>query len=79
MTLAWSEGLAWRCAQEYAAISMPSVVALPYQCDRLWQGRRSPGHKMVFKADGTPWLDFDLAVDPLELTNKAEGFSVLDS
>ncbi|MBL9204885.1 MAG: sulfatase-like hydrolase/transferase [Opitutaceae bacterium] len=79
MTAAWAEGQAWRCLRDYAALSMPSVVALPHQCDRVWQGNRSASHKMIFKADGTPWLDFDLVNDPLELTNKAEGFSVLES
>lgn len=54
---------------EYAAISMPSVVPLPYQCDRVWNGRRSKKRKRVFNADGSVWLDFDLANDPAETNN----------
>jgi arylsulfatase A-like enzyme len=52
-------------------ISMPSVVALPDQCDRTWSGLRSAARKLVLNADGTPWLFFDLERDPLELTNLA--------
>jgi len=54
-----------------AHISMPCVVRLPHQCDRVWQGRRSKARKRVFGADGTAWLDFDLAADPGELKNRA--------
>ncbi|MBW8781000.1 MAG: hypothetical protein JF599_03805 [Verrucomicrobia bacterium] len=71
MTLAWAEGRAWRCEREHAAISMPSVVALPHQCDRVWHGRRSATGKAIFNADGLPWLEFDLANDPLEMNNRA--------
>lgn len=73
MTLAWADGREWRCARDHAAISMPSVVALPHQCDRRWSGVRSATRKRIFNADGSPWLDFDLAKDPLELTNRAKG------
>ncbi|HSI08776.1 MAG: sulfatase-like hydrolase/transferase [Rariglobus sp.] len=66
MTRAWSEGRAWKCERERAAISMPSVVALPRQCDRVWSGWRSAVRKEVFNADGSPWLAFDLARDPGE-------------
>lgn len=66
MTRAWAEGRAWKCEREHAAISMPSVVALPLQCDRVWSGRRSAVRKEVFNADGSPWLAFDLAGDPGE-------------
>jgi arylsulfatase A-like enzyme len=66
MTRAWSEGRAWTCGRERAEISMPSVVAFPHQCDRLWSGWRSPARKEVFNADGTRWLAFDLATDPGE-------------
>ena len=52
-----------------ARISMPSVVALPYQCDRVWRGVRMPTRKLVLNEDGTPWLFFDLENDPLEMTN----------
>ncbi len=66
MTRAWAEGRAWKCERERAAISMPSVVALPLQCDRVWSGWRSAVRKEVFNADGSPWLAFDLARDPGE-------------
>lgn len=55
MAQAWSEGRAWYCPREYATISMPSVVALPDQCDRRWSGWRGSGQKRVFHADGTVW------------------------
>lgn len=55
----------------YASISMPSVVALPHQCDREWQGVRTKTRKLVLNADGTPWLYFDLEKDPLEMKNLA--------
>ncbi|MFA6960706.1 MAG: sulfatase-like hydrolase/transferase [Opitutaceae bacterium] len=71
MTRAWAEGRAWSCGRERAEISMPSVVALPHQCDRVWRGWRSPVRKEVFNADGSPWLAFDLADDPGELRNLA--------
>ena len=54
-----------------ARISMPSVVALPDQCDRAWSGLRTRSRKLVLNADGTPWLFFDLERDPLETTNLA--------
>src|SRR6185295_5902355 len=55
----------------YAKISMPSVVALPHQCDRVWRGVRTKTRQLVLNADGSPWLFFDLADDPLELNNLA--------
>jgi arylsulfatase A-like enzyme len=55
----------------YSRISMPSVVALPHQCDRLWRGVRTKTRKLVLNADGSPWLFFDLEKDPLEMTNLA--------
>ncbi len=60
----------------FARISMPSVVALPHQCDRVWRGVRTKSLKLVFDADaagrlGAPWLCFDLGDDPLELRNLA--------
>ncbi len=73
MTLAWSEGSEWRCQRDHAVISMPSVVALPHQCDRVWSGVRSATRKQIFNADGSRWLEFDLENDPLETTNKAVG------
>jgi arylsulfatase A-like enzyme len=71
MTLALAESRAWRCLREAAEISMPSVVALPHQCDRVWRGLRSATRKLVVTADGRPWLFFDLARDPLEQRNLA--------
>lgn len=71
MTLAWSDGVPWRCEREYAAISMPSVVHLPQQCNRVWQGRRSATHKVVTTAEGDAWMEFDLIEDPLEERNLA--------
>ena len=73
MTLAWAEGRAWACERERAEISMPSVVALPQQCDRVWGGWRSPTQKEVFNANGTPWLQFDLRTDPAEARNLIGG------
>lgn len=66
MTRAWADGWAWRCERERAAISMPSVVELPLQCDRVWSGWRSAVRKEIFNADGSPWLAFDLTRDPGE-------------
>jgi arylsulfatase A-like enzyme len=54
-----------------AAISMPSVVQLPNQCDRVWRGWRSKTQKRIFNADGSVWLDFDLSSDPGEFENRA--------
>ena len=66
-----SEGRPPAASAEPSRISMPSVVALPDQCDRTWSGLRSAARKLVLNADGTPWLFFDLERDPLELTNLA--------
>jgi arylsulfatase A-like enzyme len=55
----------------YSRISMPSVVALPHQCDRVWRGVRTKTRKLVLNADGSPWLFFDLEKDPLEMKNLA--------
>jgi arylsulfatase A-like enzyme len=54
-----------------ARISMPSVVSLPDQCDRVWAGVRTRARKLILNADGSPWLFFDLDRDPLERTNLA--------
>jgi arylsulfatase A-like enzyme len=56
MTEAWSEGREWRCPREQAEISMPSVVALPLQCDRVWSGWRSANAKRIYLGDGTEWV-----------------------
>jgi len=55
-----------------ARISMPSVVALPYQCDRAWRGIRTSTQKLVLNGDGTPWLYFNLKDDPHEMRNLAD-------
>jgi arylsulfatase A-like enzyme len=55
----------------HALISMPSVVALPHQCDRVWRGVRTKERKLVLNDDGSTWLFFDLAVDPGETVNLA--------
>jgi arylsulfatase A-like enzyme len=69
MTRAWAEGRGWICLRDRAEISMPSVVALPHQCDRVWRGWRSPDRKEIFNGDGSPWLAFDLQLDPSEERN----------
>ena len=56
---------------EIQRISMPSVVGLPDQCDRMWRGVRTRTRKLILEADGSPWLFFDLEQDPLELRNLA--------
>jgi arylsulfatase A-like enzyme len=53
----------------YAEISMPSVVALPHQCNRVWRGLRSPDRKLILNGNGEPWLFFDLKRDPYEMNN----------
>ena len=55
MALAWSEGRAWASPRDRAEISMPSIVELPYQCDRVWRGWRSATEKHIFNADGSTW------------------------
>jgi hypothetical protein len=50
---------------------MPSVVALPHQCDRVWRGVRTRARKLVLNGDGSPWLFFDLVADPGEKNNLA--------
>jgi len=54
---------------EFQAISMPSIVRLPHQCDRAWRAARTRDRKLVLNADGTPWLYFDLGRDPFEMRN----------
>jgi len=56
---------------EIQRISMPSVVRLPHQCDRVWRGVRTRTRKLVLNEDGVPWLFFDLARDPGEEHNLA--------
>jgi hypothetical protein len=72
MTVAWSDGkIMARPPGDVSSISMPSVVALPHQCDRVWRGIRTPQRKLILNADGSPWLFFDLERDPLEMENLA--------
>jgi arylsulfatase A-like enzyme len=74
MTLAWAKkgpGTELPSVERFSRISMPSVVALPDQCDRSWTGLRSSTRKLVVGPDGEPWLFFDLESDPLELSNLA--------
>ena len=69
MTLAWARGQALVLMGDHRAISMPSVVRLPDQCDRVWRGVRTRTRKLVLNEDGSPWLFFDLEVDPGERAN----------
>jgi arylsulfatase A-like enzyme len=69
LSLAWAEGRSWAPTGDPARIGMPSVVALPHQCDRVWRGTRSAQRKLILKADGSPWLYFDLERDPYEREN----------
>ena len=56
--------------RDHARVSMPSVVQLPHQCDRVWRGVRTDKRKLVLGPDGEPWLFFDLEADPLEQLNR---------
>ena len=73
--IAWAEGREFQLpnsapqAEALQRISMPSVVALPHQCERAWRGVRTSARKLVLNADGSPWLFFDFERDPLELNN----------
>ena len=67
---AWADGLdGWSPPQSSSRISMPTVVPLPDQCDRVWDGIRTVGRKLVTDGSGAPWLYFNLESDPLELSN----------
>ena len=48
---------------------MPSVVELPDQCNRAWDGIRTASRKLVVEASGRPWLLYDLESDPMETRN----------
>ena len=69
LMLAKIENREFKIENRGAQISMPSVVALPHQCDRTWRGVRMPARKLVLNADDSPWLFFDLENDPLEMKN----------
>ncbi|MSU64788.1 MAG: sulfatase [Opitutus sp.] len=71
LTLAWADGIGMDVERREAAVSMPSVVALPHQCDRVWRGVRTKTRKLVLKGDGSTWLFFDLEQDPGEMNNLA--------
>ena len=71
MTLALARGETPVLTGEHRAISMPSVVRLPDQCDRVWRGVRTRTRKLVLNDDGSPWLFFDLESDPGERVNLA--------
>ncbi len=70
----WAENrtlVATRAAElDFQRISMPSVVQLPDQCDRIWRGVRTATRKLVLNEDGSPWLLFDLEGDPTERENR---------
>ncbi|MEY4938830.1 MAG: hypothetical protein RIQ93_565 [Verrucomicrobiota bacterium] len=72
LALAWADGNLFKAESATSArISMPSVVALPFQCDRVWAGIRTKRRKLVVNPDGSPWLFFDLEHDPEEMVNLA--------
>jgi arylsulfatase A-like enzyme len=69
LTLRWAGGEDPAVGAELQKISMPSVVRLPRQCDRVWRGGRTRTRKLVLTADGVPWMYFDLERDPGEEIN----------
>jgi arylsulfatase A-like enzyme len=82
MTLAWASDLTPQASRLASQISMPSVVALLHQCDRVWHGVRTKTRKLVLQEEPEmrlagsgpklqPWLFFDLERDPLEMKNLA--------
>jgi arylsulfatase A-like enzyme len=75
MTAALADGAGPRSAPRdgggFSAMSMPSVVRLPDQCDRTWTAVRTDARKLVLDGAGEPWLFFDLGEDHLELRNLA--------
>lgn len=65
-----SEGRAWRPEPgRTVSLSMPSVVCLPHQCDRVWSGTFDGNRKRIMGPDGRLWLDFQLESDPWEMKN----------
>jgi len=55
MARAWAHGGLWEERPVVAQISMPCVVGLPDQCDRVWRGFRSFREKRIYNADGSSW------------------------
>jgi arylsulfatase A-like enzyme len=70
MTRCWAGGDAWGFSN-VARTSMPSVVALPHQCDRAWRGVRTKDWMLAVNADGSPWLLFDMRADRGQMRNLA--------
>ena len=56
----------------FSRLSMPSVVALKHQCDRIWKGVRTKTRKLILNEDRSVWLFHDLERDPLEMENLAD-------
>jgi arylsulfatase A-like enzyme len=80
MATDWADGgsalpLRASAGARISQISMPSVVALPDQCDRIWSGVRSSTRKLILGEDARPWLFFDLERDPFEMLNLADDAS----
>jgi arylsulfatase A-like enzyme len=71
LAVAWAEGRVWHCKRDSAEISLPAASEIPLQCPHAWRGFRSRQHKLVLRADGAPWLYFNLENDPLEMNNLA--------
>jgi arylsulfatase A-like enzyme len=69
LTLCWAGGEDSQPGGQFQRISMPCVVRLPHQCDRVWSGVRTRARKLVLGEDGAPWLYFDLERDPGEEVN----------
>lgn len=67
----WAEGRTGFDLPAFVRCSMPSVVALPHQCDCTWRAVIEGDWKYVENGDGRPWLLFNLREDPLELVNLA--------
>lgn len=73
LAMAWAGGKPFNPETlSHARISMPSVVALPHQGDRVWEGLRTKRRKLALNAEGSPWLFFDLENDPGERVNLAD-------
>jgi arylsulfatase A-like enzyme len=50
-------------------LAMPSAPPFEKQCPHAWSGWRSRDELRVFRADGRPWLHFDLRADPQQERN----------